>query len=227
MNSIEQHTHTHTGTRSPASNISTRNLGWVSDRDFFKNVNDLNDSNTKYLYERFPESISQELEVTDPRFMNWMRPAAMPEFHKMYGQIEHDLEPNTEITFRITSRYPVTTFKGTKSIVLMSREGTKGHNLPLVFFVIGPYCLIVALCVALKQHTCPRVAGSANVIRDWTENAEGGRNLYLGRFEDGSEDSRKGSSASTNSTSAGGKENDDMSLKSGKYLRTYSPPGSK
>ena len=139
--------------RSEATSISTRNLGWTTDRDFFKNVNELNESNTKYLYERFPESISSDLEVRDPRFMNWMRPAAMPEFHKLYGQIEHDLEPNTEITFRITSRYPVTNFKGTKSIILMSREGTKGHNLPIVFFVIGPYCFhCSSLCGSETVH---------------------------------------------------------------------------
>ena len=39
--------------------------------------------------------------------------------------------------------------------------------------------------MVLKQYTCPRKAGSAHAIRDWTEHAEGGsRNLYLGRFED-------------------------------------------
>ena len=82
--------------------------------------------------------------------------------------------------------------------------------------------------MVLKQYTCPRKAGSANIIRDWTEHAEGGsRNLYLGRFEDEGESSSSrndrsntGSSSTSTSSSARSKasiEND--------YVRAYSPPG--
>ena len=117
--------------------------------------------------------------------MVWMRPAAMSNFHKLYGIIEDDIESGTEITFRVTSRYPVTSFHGTKTLVLMSHDGTKGHNLPIAFFVIGPYCLIVAALILLKQYKCPRVSGSIAIINDWTQHAEGGtKSLYRGQWRD-------------------------------------------
>ena len=107
----------------------------------------------------------------------------------------------------------------------MSREGTKGHNLPIVFFVIGPYCFLVALCVALKQSTCPRKAGSANIIRDWTQHADGGsRNLYLGRFEDEGESSSSSSGKHNRSKTESSSTRTEMNIENG-YVRAYSPPG--
>ena len=68
--------------RSEATSISTRNLGWTTDRDFFQE----RERAERIEYEIFIRTFSRihfssDLEVRDPRFMNWMRPSAMPEFH--------------------------------------------------------------------------------------------------------------------------------------------------
>jgi hypothetical protein len=44
-----------------------------------------NDDTVQYLYESYPDQISPILGVTDDHFKVWMRPAALPQFRKLYG----------------------------------------------------------------------------------------------------------------------------------------------
>ena len=43
----------------------------------------------------------QWLDMTDEHFMVWMRPAPFPNFTKLYGRINEDLEAGTQLTIYI------------------------------------------------------------------------------------------------------------------------------
>ncbi len=45
-----------------------------------------NDDTVQYLYETYPNHISPIDGVTDQHFKVWMRPAALPQFRKLYGE---------------------------------------------------------------------------------------------------------------------------------------------
>lgn len=45
-----------------------------------------NDDTVQYLYESYPAHISPIVGVTDQHFKVWMRPAALPQFRKLYGE---------------------------------------------------------------------------------------------------------------------------------------------
>ena len=48
----------------------------------------------------------QGLDMTDEHFMVWMRPAPFPNFTKLYGRINEDLEAGTQLTIYINhSKY--------------------------------------------------------------------------------------------------------------------------
>ena len=46
-----------------------------------------NDDTVQYLYESYPQHISPIVGVTDEHFKVWMRPAALPQFRKLYGEL--------------------------------------------------------------------------------------------------------------------------------------------
>lgn len=56
--------------------------------------------------------------VTDPRFINWMRIAALPTFRKLWGKIETSIQPGnytltiTNSMFNIIIDYDISNFNG-------------------------------------------------------------------------------------------------------------------
>jgi hypothetical protein len=76
--------------------ISADKIAWSVDRDKYK------DSENKSLQWR---------SVEDERFMVWMRPAALPDFRKLWGRIEKDLRKGN-YTLIIQNNYPVESFDG-------------------------------------------------------------------------------------------------------------------
>ena len=59
--------------------MTTDGIAWASNSDQYKNLN----------------LSLQWLDVTDPRFQNWMRISTLPNFRKLWARINHDLEPGT------------------------------------------------------------------------------------------------------------------------------------
>jgi hypothetical protein len=57
------------------SSMTTNGIAWPSDMKKYKKSNDS----------------LQWWDVTDPRFMNWMRVASLPDFRKLYARINEDL----------------------------------------------------------------------------------------------------------------------------------------
>lgn len=80
--------------------------------------------------------------MTDEHFIVWMRTAGLPDFRKLWGKIENDLQPGT-YTVQITNRYDVSRFGGTKSFILSTTNVLGGKN----YFLAGCYIFVGAMCV--------------------------------------------------------------------------------
>lgn len=118
--------------------------------------------NTLYLYEQYPDNISPLVGVTDPHFMNWMNIAALPTFRKLYGRIDGKFTQGTKLVIEVDSNYDVSTFKGTKSLVLSTTGalGVKNSGLGVTYIVSGSIMVFFALVFFIKHECSPRPLGS-------------------------------------------------------------------
>ena len=111
--------------------ISKDNIAWSVDKERFK------DSENKSVQWR---------SVEDERFMIWMRPAAMPDFRKLWGRIEKDLTEG-EYTLKIYNNYPVASFKGKKYFILSTVNGLGGKNnfLGILYLCLGGASIVFGI----------------------------------------------------------------------------------
>jgi LEM3 (ligand-effect modulator 3) family / CDC50 family len=84
--------------------------------------------------------------MTDEHFMVWMRTAGLPNFRKLYGRIEEDLQPG-EYEITIENNYDVKRFDGSKSFILSTVNilGGKNYFLSVCFIVSGSLCLLFSV----------------------------------------------------------------------------------
>lgn len=88
-------------------------------------------------------------------FIVWMRTAGLPNFRKLFGRIDQDLEKGTyqvtasaDINFgQNTILYDVSMFNGSKSFVLSTTNVMGGRNyfLAICYIVVGALCLMFAV----------------------------------------------------------------------------------
>lgn len=120
------------------------------------------DETTLYLYEMYPQSlyggISPLVGVTDPHFMNWMNIAALPNFRKLYGVIDVNVDVGDILSFAVSSLVDVNSFQGKKSLVLSARGslGVSNPGLGITYIVTGGACLLFSFVFFLKQEFSPR-----------------------------------------------------------------------
>ena len=106
------------------------NIAWKSDVEFkFKNLSG--------DYKKI-----QWADVEDPHFIVWMRTAGLPNFRKLWGQINQDLKKGT-YTLSITNQYDVSSFAGSKYFVLSTTNVLGGTN----YFLAVCYIIVGALCI--------------------------------------------------------------------------------
>lgn len=115
-------------------------------------------NSTQYLYETYPGLISPIDGVTDQHFQVWMRTSPLPHFRKLYGKIDSDFKKGDVLKFNITTNYEVSSFDGSKSIVIstLGEFGGKNPNLGIAYIVVGIISLIFALLFSAKQLLAPR-----------------------------------------------------------------------
>jgi hypothetical protein len=87
-----------------------------------------------------------------------MRTAALPNFRKLYGKIEKDLQANTTITVTIENNYNTYSFGGKKKLVLSTPSWIGGKNsfLGRAYIAIGGLCLFLAVCFVFVYVFKPR-----------------------------------------------------------------------
>ena len=94
------------------------------------------------------KSTDESKEWTDmnEHFINWMKIAPLPNFRKLYGKIDQDINKG-EILFLIWDRFKVDEWDGEKKIVLSTagRLGGKNTVLGIVFIVAGVFCFVCSL----------------------------------------------------------------------------------
>mmetsp|Transcript_5207 Transcript_5207/g.15933 ORF Transcript_5207/g.15933 Transcript_5207/m.15933 type:complete len:182 (+) Transcript_5207:226-771(+) len=122
--------------------------------------------------------------LEDEHFIIWMRTAGLSTFRKLFAVIERDIEPG-EYHVRISNGildnrtgiymkqdlsgpqielYPVSSFGGTKSVVLSTiAPGLGGKNpfLGIAYIIVGVGCIILAIGFCIKDRISPRELGSA------------------------------------------------------------------
>ena len=157
----------------PKSNVSlrTNNIYWHSDDDFFDAYGDYGtEANVSYLNETYSNTLidtSKDMGMRDSRYLVWMRPAAQPDFKKIYAKIDQDIPANSEVTFTITSRFPAFFYDGTKHIILASvnwQGPSKSYIMPWLFLGFGIYAVTMSLAILYKMASCPRKPGTEGYV---------------------------------------------------------------
>lgn len=108
---------------------------------------------------------SQPLSM-DENLMVWMNIAAFPTFRKLYGRIETDLSPGTNLTVNINNFYNTYGFRGSKKLVLSTTSWIGGRNdyLGLSYLVVGCVCVLLGLIFAFEHWRNPRPLGARSYL---------------------------------------------------------------
>ncbi|KAI9122432.1 hypothetical protein K1719_006272 [Acacia pycnantha] len=141
--------------------VNRKNIAWKSDRDhkFGKHVYPFNFQNGTLigggkLDPRIPLSDQEDLIV-------WMRTAALPNFRKLYGKIEEDLDADDVIVVHLWNNYNTYSFGGKKKIVLSTSSWLGGKNdfLGLANLFVGSSCILISFIFLLLHVKNPRPYG--------------------------------------------------------------------
>ena len=83
-----------------------------------------------------------------------MRPAALPNFRKLYGIIDSNIPANTTLKFNVTAHYPVQSFGGSKTLTLstISVIGGKNDFLGWAYVAVGAACIALALLFGVQAY---------------------------------------------------------------------------
>jgi hypothetical protein len=92
----------------------------------------------------------QWISHADEHFIVWMRTAGLPDFRKLWGRIDQDLEPGT-YTVDIISNWPVEHFDGSKSFVMSTTNELGGKNgfLSICYLASGAICILFGMVFGL------------------------------------------------------------------------------
>ncbi|KAG6743312.1 hypothetical protein POTOM_054266 [Populus tomentosa] len=157
--------------------VSKKNIAWKSDQEhkfgsdvYPKNFQSGSLIGGGKLNPSIPLSEQVDLIV-------WMRTAALPNFRKLYGKIEKDLQANTTIAVTIENNYNTYSFGGKKKLVLSTTSWIGGKNsfLGRAYIAIGGLCLFLAVCFVFVYVFKPRPLGDPSYL-SWNRNPSGQMN---------------------------------------------------
>ena len=116
-----------------------------------------NAETTRYLYQTYPMIVSPIEGVMNEHFIVWMRTAALPSFRKLYGWFDQRIVAGTKLTFDLEANWVVTSFRGSKALIISNNNVFGGRNEALGqnFIIVGAICLVFGAFFLLK-HTFRR-----------------------------------------------------------------------
>jgi hypothetical protein len=76
------------------------------------------------------------MDMTDERFVNWMRTSGEPRFTKLWGRIEQDLDAGLYYV-EVSNNYDVTIFNGDKGLRISTISSLGADNWRLAYAYIG------------------------------------------------------------------------------------------
>jgi hypothetical protein len=105
-------------------------------------------------------------DITNEHFIVWMRPAALPNFRKLYGRLDSDVPAGTALTFAVRSNFPVTGFQGRKALVLSTTSVIGGKNafLGIAYIVVGFVAVGLALLFGVRSYFGGRRLGDTTYL---------------------------------------------------------------
>lgn len=111
----------------------------------------------------------------DEHFQVWMRIAGLPTFRKLYGRNTQDSLLAGIYELQIQSNFPVTSYSGTKSVVITTTSWLGGKNpfLGIAYMTVGCICLVLGTLFLLKHLISPRKLGDHTYL-SWNQNATSG-----------------------------------------------------
>ena len=112
--------------------VNELNIARKADRD--------NYNNSEYLEKQW-------IDIKDEHFLVWMRPSPLPNFTKLWGRIQEDLEEGTRLNVTIENNYDVLPFNGSKYLVLRTVNEFGGKNIYLAigYIAFGGICIILGI----------------------------------------------------------------------------------
>lgn len=104
-------------------------------------------------------------------FINWMRTAGLSTFRKLHGKIDQTFYPGDVIHVGVQSNFPVSSYQGTKSVVLSTVTWAGGKNsfLGIGYIVVGGLSIIFTIVYAILHYKQPRRLIDIDYL-DWGEN---------------------------------------------------------
>ncbi|XP_012527366.1 cell cycle control protein 50A [Monomorium pharaonis] len=158
-------------------------IAWSSDKETkFKNPK--GSSNLKEAFKNFtkPKNWTKHIYELDPYdednngFKNedlivWMRTAALPTFRKLYRRINHTEKGYEDgllagnYTLQINYSYSVSSFNGTKKMILSTTSVLGGKNvfLGIAYIVVGSLCLALGIVLFIIHKKYSKSTNMINV----------------------------------------------------------------
>ena len=96
--------------------------------------------------------------INSGHFINWMRTAGLSTFRKLYGKIDGSFQPGDVVRIGVQSKFPVSSYDGTKRVVLSTVTWAGGKNsfLGIGYIVVGGLSLLFTAVYATLHLKRPR-----------------------------------------------------------------------
>eukprot|EP00467_Chlorarachnion_reptans_P023424 CAMPEP_0114514962 /NCGR_PEP_ID=MMETSP0109-20121206/16449_1 /TAXON_ID=29199 /ORGANISM="Chlorarachnion reptans, Strain CCCM449" /LENGTH=336 /DNA_ID=CAMNT_0001695069 /DNA_START=58 /DNA_END=1068 /DNA_ORIENTATION=- len=96
--------------------------------------------------------------IDDENFIVWMRTAGLPDFRNLYSTIDRSFSKGDQLKIEISNEYPVSSFDGTKTLILEEVNWMSGRNnfLGILYLLVGSGCLTAACIFVGLQYYRPR-----------------------------------------------------------------------
>eukprot|EP00435_Cladocopium_sp_Y103_P020236 s1351_g4.t3 len=135
--------------------IDDEDVAWHSDVGRYGNSSDYPAPEKTWLYEVFPKTVKEAMNVKDGDFVNWMRPSAVPRVWNKIGTLEGTtLKKGQNYTFKINSRFNVDDIPGGfKAFIVTESDwfGARHDGFAWAMLLGGIVCFGMGLLVILLR----------------------------------------------------------------------------